>query len=77
MVNLSWVSISQDQKVTPAFVTGFWVQYNKTVKYLGANTYFVNMLETQEYQYFFLSILFNLIFFFKEHSNQELFFYKI
>ena len=35
MVNLSWVSISQDQKVTPAFVTGFWVQYNKTAKYLG------------------------------------------
>lgn len=39
----------------------------------GANTYFVNMLETQEYQYFFLSILFNLIFFSRSIATKSYF----
>lgn len=36
VINLSWVSISQDQKFLPTFFTSVWVEDNKTAKRFGA-----------------------------------------
>lgn len=63
MVNLSWVSISPDQKVTPTLVTSVWVKNTHNSKIFWHVYQIVNMLGTQGYVFFYCFILIFYVFF--------------
>lgn len=78
MENLSWVSISQDQKVTPTLVTHLWDRGNKLHNTQNSKIFWhanqiVKCLIHDDV--FFLSFFLNFLsIFFNKHNNQELFY---
>lgn len=77
MVTLSWVSISQYQKVTPTLVIGVWVNYKTptTAKHLACKSNCKRAWNSRICLFFSFHFNFLLIFF-NGHSYQELIYHS-